>query len=95
MTGLAFVLFSYYMISDPATTPFSARSQVLFGLAVAGAYGLLVSLHVAFDLFFALTSVSTARGLTLYLAGLARATAAAKIPAAAGPHPVAVMREHA
>lgn len=98
MTGVAFVLFSYYMISDPATTPFSARSQVLFGLAVAGAYGLLVYFHVAFDLFFALTSVSTVRGLTQYLAGLARATAPAKakIPAAATtPHPVAVMREHA
>jgi hypothetical protein len=98
MTGVAFVLFSYYMISDPATTPFSPRSQVLFGLAVAGAYGLLVSFHVAFGLFFALTSVSSVRGLTQVLAGLGRVTSAAKIPAAAtGPHPVPVeaMREHA
>jgi len=53
MTGVAFVLFSYYMISDPATTPFSARSQALFGAAVAGAYGLLVTMHVSFGLFFA------------------------------------------
>lgn len=94
MTGVAFILFSYYMISDPATTPFSARSQVLFGLAVAGAYGLLVSLHVSFGLFFALTSVSAVRGLTQYAAGLVRATSPAKIPAPA-PHPAAVMREHA
>jgi enediyne biosynthesis protein E5 len=93
MTGVAFVLFSFYMISDPATTPFSARSQVVFGLAVAGAYGLLVTLHVAFGLFFALTSVSAMRGLTQYLTGLGRATSPARIPAA--PHPVAAMREHA
>lgn len=96
MTGVAFILFSYYMISDPATTPFSPRNQFLFGLAVAGTYGLLVSFHVAFGLFFALTSVSAVRGLTHYLAGLVRATSSAKVPAAAsGAHPVAVMREHA
>jgi hypothetical protein len=94
MTGVAFVLFSFYMVSDPATTPFSARSQVFFGLAVAGAYGLLVSLHVAFGLFFALTSVSTLRGLTQYLTGLSRATSPARVPAAA-PHPVTAMRKHA
>jgi hypothetical protein len=94
MTGVAFILFSFYMISDPATTPFSARSQVLFGMAVAGAYGLLVYFHVAFDLFFALTSVSVVRGLTQYLAGLRRATSTAKLPVAA-PRPVTVVSEHA
>lgn len=90
MTGVAFILFSFYMISDPATTPFSARNQVFFGLAVAGAYGLLVYLHVAFDLFFALTSVSIVRGLTQYLTGLVRVTAPAKLPATAAGHPVVV-----
>jgi hypothetical protein len=94
MTGVAFVLFSFYMVSDPATTPFSARSQVFFGMAVAGAYGLLVSLHVAFGLFFALTSVSTLRGLIQYLAGLSRVTSPARIPTAA-PHPVTAVRKHA
>jgi hypothetical protein len=94
MTGVAFILFSFYMISDPATTPFSRRNQVLFGLAVAAVYGLLVYFHVAFDLFFALTSVSIVRGLTQYLAGFGRATAPAKVVAAA-PHPVAVMSKHA
>ncbi len=94
MTGVAFILFSYYMISDPATTPFSARSQVLFGMAVACAYGLLVSFHVAFGLFFALTSVSAWRGLTQYVAGRVRSTSRARIPASA-PHSVAAVREHA
>jgi hypothetical protein len=63
MTGVAFVLFSFYMISDPATTPFRARNQVLFGASVAAVYGILVAMHVAFGLFFALTAVSGARGL--------------------------------
>jgi len=94
MTGVAFVLFSYYMISDPATTPFSAKSQVLFGFAVAGAYGLLVWMHVSFGLFFALTSVATLRGLTQFVANFRSAAAPALVPAPAT-RPVAVLRKHA
>lgn len=62
MTGTAFILFTFYMITDPATTPSRVRSQVIFGAAVACAYGLLVALHIAFDLFFALTTVCLLRG---------------------------------
>ena len=94
MTGVAFVLFSYYMISDPATTPFSAKSQVLFGLAVAGAYGLLVWMHVSFGLFFALTSVATLRGLTQFVTNFRSAAVPALVPAAAT-RPVAALRKHA
>jgi Na+-translocating ferredoxin:NAD+ oxidoreductase RnfD subunit len=65
MTGVAFILFTYYMITDPATTPNSGRAQVAFGASVASAYGLLVSAHIVFDLFFALTIVSTLRGVAL------------------------------
>lgn len=67
MTGVAFILFSFYMISDPATTPFATRSQITFGLAVAALYGLLVALHVVFGFFFALTLVTAARGLAVYI----------------------------
>lgn len=67
MTGVAFVLFSFYMISDPATTPFRARNQAFFGFAVASVYGVLLGLHVAFGLFFALTAVSGTRGLAQML----------------------------
>jgi Na+-translocating ferredoxin:NAD+ oxidoreductase RnfD subunit len=66
MTGLAFVLYTFYMVTDPATTPTRARGQAAFGLAVAMMYGLLVVAHVAFGLFFALTMVSLVRGLGLY-----------------------------
>ena len=70
MTGVAFILFTFYMLTDPATTPDAPRGQALFGAAVAAAYGLLVSLHVVFGLFFALSIVCGARGLALYAAAL-------------------------
>lgn len=94
MTGVAFVLFSYYMISDPATTPYSSKSQVLFGLTVAGAYGALVAMHVSFGLFFALTSVAVLRGLSQVVANFRSASAPALVPAPAS-GPAAALRKHA
>src|SRR5215471_10956493 len=66
MTGVAFLLFTFYMITDPATSPSKSRSQVAFGLAVAAAYGLLVALHAVFGLFFGLTIICIIRGIALY-----------------------------
>ena len=68
MSGMAFLLFTFYMISDPSTTPVSVRRQVLFGSSVAVTYGLLLVLHVVFTLFFSLSIVCAVRGLALYLA---------------------------
>jgi hypothetical protein len=81
MFGVAFVLFSFYMVTDPATTPFETRSQVLFGFAVGAIYGFLVYLHVVFGFFFALTIVSSGRALAQYLASLGRAAYVARVPA--------------
>jgi Na+-translocating ferredoxin:NAD+ oxidoreductase RnfD subunit len=72
MTSAAFIIFTLYMIPDPATTPIKPRQQVLFGLAVATVYGVLQALHVAFGLFFALVLVCGVRGLVLYLAAARR-----------------------
>ena len=72
MTGLVFILFSYYMVTDPATTPSSWQGQVVFGAGVAAVYGLLVVLHVVFGFFFALTIVCAIRGLLTYATRLAR-----------------------
>lgn len=66
MTGLPFVLYSFYMVTDPATTPFRARGQIAFGAGVAAVYGVLVIGHVVFDLFFSLTIVCTLRAIHLY-----------------------------
>jgi enediyne biosynthesis protein E5 len=66
MTGVAFILYTFYMVTDPATTPDKRRDQIVFGLSVAAVYGLLMVTHVVFGLFFALTIVCTARGLCMY-----------------------------
>ncbi|GAA4526211.1 enediyne biosynthesis protein UnbU [Amycolatopsis samaneae] len=68
VTGTAFVLFTNYMITDPGTTPSSRRGQVLFGLATAAVYGVLVQFHVVFGLFFALTITCVLRAVVLVVA---------------------------
>lgn len=66
MTGVAFILYTFYMVTDPATTPAGRREQIAFGLSVAAVYGLLMTVHIVFGLFFALTIVCTFRGLWLF-----------------------------
>ncbi|WP_433630311.1 hypothetical protein [Nocardia sp. CA-120079] len=63
MTGIAFVLYTNYMITDPATTPFAKRDQIIFGASVGLMYGVLMALHVSFGLFFALVLVCASRGM--------------------------------
>ena len=77
MTGLAFLLFSFYMVSDPATTPSRPLPQVAFGFFVAALYGLVTTWHVVFGLFVALAAACTLRGLYLH----ALAFAAGRQPA--------------
>jgi hypothetical protein len=88
MTGFAFILYTFYMITDPATTPSEPRYQIVFAVAVAAAYGLLLVAHVVFGLFFALTVVSSLRGLGLYAYAWARRKALGEV---AGP--TAVLRK--
>ncbi|HVC96339.1 MAG TPA: hypothetical protein VND64_21825 [Pirellulales bacterium] len=78
LTGVAFVLFTFYMVPDPATTPRGLGGQVVFGTAVAVAYAVLTALHIPFGLFFALTIVCALRGLGL----LAQSLAASRRPCA-------------
>jgi enediyne biosynthesis protein E5 len=72
MSGVAFILFTYYMISDPQTTPESRMGQVTFGLMTATAYGVLMVFGVVYTLFFALTVTCTVRGVWLWIAVFAR-----------------------
>jgi len=67
ITGVVFLLFTFYMITDPGTTPTKPVNQVVFGGGVALAYSFLLILHVAFGLFFALVIVCTLRGIGLYV----------------------------
>jgi hypothetical protein len=70
MTSAGFILFSLYMIPDPATTPIKPWRQVLFGLSVATIYALLFVEHVVFGLFIALAMTSASRGIGLYINSL-------------------------
>lgn len=75
MTGMAFLLFTFYMAPDPGTTPSAPRRQMVFGLGVALAYGVLISFHVPFTIFFALVPVCLFRGIAIYVGNRARAGA--------------------
>jgi enediyne biosynthesis protein E5 len=65
MTGLAFLLFTNYMITDPGTTPMRPRNQVVFGLGTAAVYSALVLSGVTFGLFFALVIMCVFRAVVL------------------------------
>jgi hypothetical protein len=63
MTGVAFVLFTNYMITDPGTTPTNGWAQFMFGSSVGVVYGVLMLFNVVYTLFFAVTIVCLVRGL--------------------------------
>lgn len=62
MSGFAFILFTFYMITDPATSPSGRWQQVVYAVAVAVAYAVFMELHVVFGLFYSLTAVCALRG---------------------------------
>jgi hypothetical protein len=67
MTSAAFIVFTLYMIPDPATTPLKPWRQAVFGFSVAMIYGLIQVMHLVFGLFFALIAVCAIRGISLHL----------------------------
>jgi enediyne biosynthesis protein E5 len=66
MTGVAFVLYSNYMVTDPGTTPSKPGAQVAFGAGVAAIYGVFMVAHIAYGLFFATAIVCLIRGMFLW-----------------------------
>ena len=85
MTGVAFILYTFYMVTDPATTPEGRREQIAFGLSVAAVYGLLMVTHVVFGLFFALTIVCAVRGAWILGMQWARSRKREELTAVTGP----------
>jgi hypothetical protein len=80
MTGVAFVLFTNYMITDPGTTPSKGWPKFMFGASVATVYGVLMEFNVVYTLFFATAVVCFLRGLGWWVAhfvGKRRAAGAA------------------
>jgi hypothetical protein len=70
MTGVAFVLFTNYMITDPGTSPAKARAQFMFGSSIAVVYAVLMEFNVVYTLFFATSIVCAGRGLGWWVAYL-------------------------
>lgn len=66
MTGVGFILFTFYMVTDPGSTPNDWREQVVFGAAIALVYSLLVLTHIAYGFYYALFIVCITRGLVLH-----------------------------
>jgi enediyne biosynthesis protein E5 len=66
LTGVGFILFTNYMITDPGTTPMRPGRQVCFGVSTAAIYGLLVVSGIAFGYFFALTIACGLRGVSMF-----------------------------
>jgi Na+-translocating ferredoxin:NAD+ oxidoreductase RnfD subunit len=67
ITGVSFLLFTFYMVTDPGATPRDWKEQVIFGASTALVYFFLVLAHIGFAFFYALLIVSLCRGLYLYL----------------------------
>jgi hypothetical protein len=66
MTGVAFVLFTNYMVTDPGTSPSKPASQMAFGAGVAVVYGILMVAHIAYGIFLATAIVCLIRGMFLW-----------------------------
>jgi hypothetical protein len=84
MTGMAYLLFTFYMVPDPGTTPTKPVRQLWFGASVGALYGVLVAFHIVFAPFYALCLVCGVRGVALHVAHslAARAPATAALPSA-------------
>lgn len=61
VSGGAFMLFSFFMITDPKTSPASTKGMILYGIAI-GSMDFIFQMNTAvFSLFYALVAVSTLR----------------------------------
>jgi enediyne biosynthesis protein E5 len=65
-TGIAFILYTNYMVTDPGTSPSKPLSQFAFGAGIAITYGFLMVAHIAYGLFFATAGVCLIRGMFLW-----------------------------
>jgi hypothetical protein len=66
MTGVAFVLYTNYMVTDPGTSPSKPVSQIAFGAGIAITYGFFTGAGITYGLFFATALVCLIRGIFLW-----------------------------
>jgi Na+-translocating ferredoxin:NAD+ oxidoreductase RnfD subunit len=70
LTGVPLVLFTFYMITDPQTSPSRWQGQILYGSMIGWSYCVLMLMHVSYTMFYALIFTSALRGLSLWLTEL-------------------------
>jgi Na+-translocating ferredoxin:NAD+ oxidoreductase RnfD subunit len=66
MTGVGFILFTFYMVTDPGSTPTHWREQLIFGGMIGLVYSFLVLAQVSYGFYYALFIVCFSRGLILH-----------------------------
>jgi hypothetical protein len=91
MTGVAFILYTNYMVTDPGTTPSKPGAQFAFGAGVAVAYGAFMVMHIAYGLFLATALVCLVRGTFLWGLHFVQKSAAEKAKAEAATTSLAVV----
>lgn len=60
------MVFTLYMIPDPATTPVKPLRQALFAVAIAAVYGVIQVERMVHGLFLALAVVAAMRAVGFY-----------------------------
>jgi enediyne biosynthesis protein E5 len=88
MTGVAFTLYTNYMVTDPGTTPTKGKAQFMFGSAVAFVYAALMVDNIVYTLFYATSIVCAVRGVgwwVAYFMQKSKARRTAVQPQLAGP----------
>jgi enediyne biosynthesis protein E5 len=83
-TGVAFILYTNYMVTDPGTTPSKPAAQFLFGAGIGVMYGFFMVAHIAYGLFFATAAVCLIRGIFLWGLHFVDKSRAKQKPAGAG-----------
>jgi hypothetical protein len=66
MTGVAFLLFTNYMITDPGSTPSRPRNQVVFAVVAAACYAIITAAHLVYGLFLCIVITCALRAVLLW-----------------------------
>jgi hypothetical protein len=66
MTGVAFLLFTNYMITDPGSTPERPRNQVAFAVVAAASYAVITAAHLVYGIFLCVVIACALRAMLLW-----------------------------
>jgi enediyne biosynthesis protein E5 len=73
LANVPVVLFTFYMITDPRTSPSALAGQLAFGVGVAATYGVCMALHYNYGLLLGVALAGAVRGSLLWAKSTRRA----------------------